>query len=242
MKFSQSQVRKGKRITTTIMKIVHVEIRRREEDFSSASVSVIHLLVEANRKKREREVNFVFSPARLRLGADYRPERTPSRRRRRRRDGRRRRGSGRGRGLGLGERPNVEGVKAAEAAEGKDDRSELGGGGAGVGPVPGADQLPEALVLRRVVPLLAHARRHGQGLRVHVLQHLEQEVVVQIHESATLPNPLWFFRFFHLRLYLLHLLILLFVAERSTLHRRIVILWIVIFFPIDREIDKKMWL
>lgn len=207
------------------MKIVHAEIRRREEDFSSASVSVIHLLVEANRKKREREVNFVFSPARLRLGADYRPERTPSRRRRRRRrrDGRRRRGSGRGRGLGLGERPNVEGVKAAEAAEGKDDRSELGGGGAGVGPVPGADQLPEALVLRRVVPLLAHARRHGQGLRVHVLQHLEQEVVVQIHESATLPNPLCFFRFFHLRLYLLHLLILLFVAERSTLHRRIVI-------------------
>lgn len=57
------------------------------------------------------------------------------------------------------ERPEVEGVESSEAAEGQDDRSELVTAAADVGPVARADQLPEALVLYRLVPDLADARR-----------------------------------------------------------------------------------
>ncbi|KAL9449397.1 hypothetical protein AB3S75_011344 [Citrus x aurantiifolia] len=95
----------------------------------------------------------------------------------------------------------VEGVKATEATESQDHGSQLLGSTPNVSEVAGADQLPEALVLSRLVPELVDAGRPRQSPGVRVFQHLEQKVLVQICEAS-------FFGL--LSLFLLLLLLLLF--------------------------------
>ncbi|KAF7830580.1 hypothetical protein G2W53_012913 [Senna tora] len=76
-------------------------------------------------------------------------------------------------------------------------------------------ELPKPLILRRLVPLLAHASRHGQRPGIHVLQHLEQEIVIEIHTAAKAGSLLissfidiWQLDLFHLDI----------VAEMWALH------------------------
>ena len=75
-------------------------------------------------------------------------------------------------------------MEAAEAAEGEDDGSELGGGAAQLGGVAGADELPEALVEGGALPELADAGGGGEGAGVGVFQDLVEEVVVHVGESG----------------------------------------------------------
>lgn len=101
------------------------------------------------------------------------------------------------------------GVKTPEATEGEDHGTQLLLAAAGVGPLLGADQLPQPLVLRRLVPLLVHATRHRQRLRIHVLKHLEQQILVKIPKPAKFLGHLIvvFSIVLLFQLYLLHLLI-----------------------------------
>ncbi|GLT93902.1 hypothetical protein SLE2022_116720 [Rubroshorea leprosula] len=70
------------------------------------------------------------------------------------------------------------GVQPTEAAEREDHRSKLLGAVADIGPVPSVDQLPEPLILRCLVPQLAHAGSHVQRPCVHMLQHLKQQILI----------------------------------------------------------------
>ncbi|KAL2318490.1 hypothetical protein Fmac_032366 [Flemingia macrophylla] len=80
--------------------------------------------------------------------------------------------------VGFGERAEEERVEATEASEGEDHRTQLLLPAPCVCPLLGAYQLPQPLVPRGFVPLLADAPSLSQRLRVHVLQHLQQNVVV----------------------------------------------------------------
>ena len=82
-------------------------------------------------------------------------------------------------------------MEATEATEREDHGSQLLLTAPCVCPLLCADQFPEPLVLRSFVPLFVHASRHRQRPRVHVLQHLEQKVVVET------PQPLHVFVIFH---------------------------------------------
>lgn len=124
-------------------------------------------------------MDLILPPPGWRLRSNHRRKRRP--RRRRGRGGRRRCGGG---GLGFGKRPDEEGVKATEATEGQNYRSELLVAATGVGPVPGTDQLPKPLIFGGFVPLLAHTRRHGQSSGIHMLENLKQQIIIQIHKSS----------------------------------------------------------
>ncbi|RDX89047.1 hypothetical protein CR513_29274, partial [Mucuna pruriens] len=120
-------------------------------------------------------------------------------------------GRGRGRScLRVGEREEIERVETTEATEREDHGSQLLLPAASVCPLLGADEFPEPLVLRRLVPLFVHATRHRQRPRVHVFQHLEQEIVVETRQPVTVTVAT-----FH-RLRLLHLPVS--VRRRRTLH------------------------
>lgn len=89
----------------------------------------------------------------------------------------------------LGEGHEVEGVEAAETAEGEDDGSQLLVAAADVGPVAGTDHLPEPLILGSTVPELAHTRSRRKGPGIHVLQHLEQHVLVEVLHHPNIASP-----------------------------------------------------
>ncbi|KAM1205494.1 hypothetical protein ACFX2I_006304 [Malus domestica] len=62
--------------------------------------------------------------------------------------------------------PDVVGVKPPKPVKSENYRSQLLAVAASVGPLPSAYQLPEPLILRHLVPLLAHA------LTKKILKHL----------------------------------------------------------------------
>ena len=154
---------------------------------SSASVAEIHLLVVTNWEKGKWEMDLIFPPPGRRFRSNHCRKRRPRCGRGRgcgwRWGGRGGGGRGGG-GLGLGKRPDEEGVKSTEAAEGENYRSELLVAAAGVSPVSGADQLPKPLIFGGFMPLLAHTGRHSQSPSIHMFKNLKQQIIIQIHKSS----------------------------------------------------------
>ena len=94
-------------------------------------------------------------------------------------------------------------MKATKPSEGKDDGAQLLIATADVGPVSGANHLPQSLILGRFVPLFVNARSNCQRACINVLQHLEEKILVEMHKPSLLihllPNFFFFFALLLLR-------------------------------------------